>query len=204
MENQFKNVYYLVRHGEAENNILGILNATARKEYTLTERGRKQTRELGEWLRSKPIDFMITSPLARTRETAEIIRDMLDVPLSVDMRLCEPQFGPFENQSISSFLDFMQTHGGRTVGDTELHIEGFMDIRERVRSFLEALEETFKGKHVVVVSHMDTLQELYAELLVEPVGAEQGGGGRAYSPRTASCLVVQANQEPSMFIPEGD
>lgn len=197
-----RNTYYLVRHGEAENNVLGVLNATERGEYALTERGRAQAQAVAQFLTTKEIHFIVTSPLRRTRETAEIIRTVLDVPLSSDMRLCEPQFGTFEGQSIQSFLDFMETHGGRTVGDTELHIEGFMDIRERVQSFLESLNQTFQGKHVVIVSHMDTLQELYAALVGEPVGSEQGDLRSGWSPQNGSCLVIAGENQPEIFVPK--
>lgn len=195
------NTYYLVRHGEAENNVLGILNATSKGEYALTLRGKAQAQATAEFLVAKPIDFIVTSPLLRARETADIIQMATDKPLLVDMRLCEPQFGTFEGQPIKTFLEFMKTHGGRTVGSPELGIEGFMDIRERVRSFLLALNETFQGKHVVIVSHMDTLQEIYGELCREPVGAEQGEKLERWYPKNGSCRVVITDQEPQDFLP---
>ena len=192
------NTYYLVRHGEAENNVLGVLNATPRGEYALTEKGRKQIETLATALNDEVIDFIVASPIRRAAETAEILQTALSVPLSFDMRLCEPQFGSFEGKDIQSFLDFMKTHGGRTAGDLELGIEGYMDIRDRVRSFLLALNETFQGKKVVIVSHMDTLQELYAELVGEPVGAEQ----KAWYPKNGSCYRVGSEQALEIFVPE--
>ncbi len=193
-----QNTYYLIRHGEAENNVLGILNATVKGEYALTEKGRKQIETLGAALRDEPIDFMVASPIRRAAETAEILRGILVVPLSFDMRLCEPQFGSFEGKDIQSFLDFMEAHGGRTAGDRELGIEGYMDIRERVRAFLQVLNETFQGKNVVIVSHMDTLQEIYAELVGEPVGAEQ----KVWYPKNGSCYLVSSEKALEIFIPE--
>lgn len=193
-----ENTYYLVRHGEAENNVLGILNATVKGEYSLTEKGRKQIKTLASALRDENIDFIVASPLRRAAETAEILKSALTVPLSFDMRLCEPQFGSFEGKDIQSFLDFMKEHGGRTVGDIELRIEGYMDIRERVRSFLLAINETFQGKNVLIVSHMDTLQELYAELIGEPVGAEQ----KVWYPKNGSCYLVGSEKALEIFVPE--
>lgn len=200
MQGQYSaNTYYLVRHGEAENNILGVLNATERGEYALTNTGREQIKELAAWITKEPVDFIVSSPLRRARETAEILRDTLEVPLSIDTRLCEPQFGAFEGKPMETFFEFMRTHGGRTIGDTELHIEGFMDIRERVRSFLETTNEVFAGKHMLIVSHADTLQELYAELLGEPVGAQQVD--RGWYPHNGSSLIVSAGKSPISFSP---
>lgn len=201
MEDQFSsNVYYLVRHGEAENNVLNVLNASLKGQYGLTERGRQQIEALGEWLADHPLDFIVASPILRTKESALLLAEKLSLPLSLDDRLCEPRFGHFEGGDIQTFLDFMQTHGGRTAGDPVLGIDGYMDIRGRVRTFLTDLNRTFQGKQVVIVSHMDVLQELYAELAGEPVGAEQGDGH--WHPRQGSVCILEHGQLPTIFEPQ--
>lgn len=183
------NTYYLVRHGEAENNVLGLLNSGAgKREYSLTERGRRQVAETTEFLRAERPDFIVASPILRARQSAEIIRDVLAIPLTIDSRLCEARFGDFEDTDHQAFIDFMRKHGTRAIGAPELGVEGYMDIRERVRAFLDAVTSNFSGKKIVIVSHADTLQELYAELISEPIGAEQGDGH--WFPEKGSCLVV--------------
>lgn len=200
MLDQYKaNTYYLVRHGEAENNVRDILNGAGRGEYHLTVKGQGQARETALYLKQFPIDFIITSPLARAKETAAILQESLEVPRSIDTRLTETRFGSFEGKDIQSFLDFMEQHGGRTVGDPDQGIEGYMDIRERVRSLLLDVQSVFQRKHIVIVSHLDTLQELYAELLGEPVGAEQGDSG--WYPQKGSCAVINAVEVTQFFAP---
>lgn len=201
MKDQYSaNSFYLVRHGEAENNLKDILNASVHTEYHLTSRGKQQAQEATEYLKQYPIDFIVTSPLARAQETGMIIAQQLGVSLSIDSRLTETRFGSFEGQGIQSFLRFMQEHGGRTVGDPDHQIEGYMDIRERVQALLSDIGNSFQGKHIILVSHLDTLQELYAELLGEPVGAEQGEYG--WYPEKGSVAVVNRTQPPYFFIPE--
>lgn len=193
------NTYCLVRHGEAENNILGLLNSgTGKREYPLTERGRRQVAETAEFLRTETPDFIVASPVLRARETAETIALALDIPLTIDTRLCEARFGSFEETDHQDFIDFMQEHGTRVIGAPELGVEGYMDIRERVRSFLLSTAAAFHGKRIVIVSHADTLQELYAELLGEPIGAEQGEGH--WFPEKGSCLIVTTDGVRS-FLP---
>lgn len=187
------NTYYLVRHGEAENNILGLLNSgTGKREYPLTEQGRLQAAKTAQFLKEERIDFIVSSPVLRARQTAEILKDVLDTPLSIDGRLCEAGFGSFEETSHQAFVEFMKTHGTRAVGAPELGVEGYMDIRERVRAFLEATTAAFSGKEIVVVSHADTLQEMYAELIGEPIGSEQGDG--RWFPEKGSCLIVSGDE----------
>ena len=54
------NTYCLVRHGEAENNVLGILSsAGSKREYPLTERGRNMAAETAEFLRGEKPDFIV-------------------------------------------------------------------------------------------------------------------------------------------------
>ena len=183
------NSYCLIRHGEAENNVLGILSSIgSRKEYALTESGRWAVRATAEFLKEVAPDFIVASPILRARESAEIIRDALSIPLTIDTRLCEARFGDFEETDHQMFIDFMREHGTRAIGAPERGVEGYMDIRERVRSFLQSTAAAFHGKNIVIVSHADTLQELYAELLGEPIGSEQGDG--RWFPEKGSCLVV--------------
>lgn len=193
------NTYYLVRHGEAENNVLGLLNSGGgRREYSLTEEGRHLVAETATFLEPEKIDFIVSSPVLRTRETAEILQQVLGVPLLIDTRLSEAQFGDFEETDHLTFIEYMRTHGTRAVGAPEMGVEGYMDIRERVRSFLLATAAQWSGKRIVIASHADTLQEMYAELLGEPIGAEQGEG--RWFPQKASCLVV-TNEGQRAFNP---
>ena len=186
-----ENTYCLVRHGEAENNVLHLLNSIgSRAGYSLTQRGRQQVAETALWLEHERPDFIVTSPILRARETAEIIHERLGIPLSTDERLCETHFGAFEDTNIQSFLEYMKGHGTRAIGAPEQGVEGYMDIRERVRSFLESTAVAFQGKIIVIVSHADPLQEMYAELIGEPIGSEQGDG--RWFPEKGSCLVVMA------------
>lgn len=195
--NYAHNTYCLVRHGEAETNVLGIVSSVGGKcEYPLTERGKRAVRATAEFLREEKPDFIVSSPILRARETAEIIRDALGIPLTIDGRLCEPSFGDFEETDYRVFLDFMREHGGRIAGAPEFGVEGYTDLRERVKSFLEDVSETFSGKKVVIVSHGDSLQEMYGELMRMPVGPSQDG----WYPAKGSCLVVSGSETRS-FVP---
>jgi broad specificity phosphatase PhoE len=66
-----KGNFAFVRHGESQGNRDGAVQG--RLPSTLTERGREQAREAGLWLAKRKPDVVLTSPLGRARETAEII-----------------------------------------------------------------------------------------------------------------------------------
>lgn len=201
MQAQYKhNNYYLVRHGEAENNVLGILNSLAgRTEYPLTVHGRAMVRLTADYLKPHQPNFIVASPVLRTRETAEIIQGVLGVPLMIDKRLCENRFGQFEGAPIQEYLAFVQSRGGRLHDITDVDIEGYASIRERAAGFLRDTAEHFSEQKIVIVSHGDFLQEMYYELLGEPVTSQQSE--RRWYPETGSCAFISADADPQQFVP---
>jgi 2,3-bisphosphoglycerate-dependent phosphoglycerate mutase len=74
----------LLRHGESLGNYEGRHQGQA--DFPLTDRGREQTRALVErWkTEKKTFDLILSSPLARAKETAEIISSELNIPLVFD------------------------------------------------------------------------------------------------------------------------
>ncbi|MGI0482606.1 histidine phosphatase family protein [Geminocystis sp. CENA526] len=61
----------LVRHGETEWNRMSRFQGV--KDIPLNDNGRQQAQKAGDFLKDIKIDFAVTSPLLRPKETAEII-----------------------------------------------------------------------------------------------------------------------------------
>src|SRR5215217_9644180 len=78
---------FLARHGQT------FHNAAAGESYIdadrLSETGWEQARRLGRLLAARDIRTVVTSPLARARETAEAVNETLGCPLEEDERLIE-------------------------------------------------------------------------------------------------------------------
>jgi broad specificity phosphatase PhoE len=62
---------YLIRHGESEGYAQRIIKG--RLDLSLSSRGRRQADKTGRWLKTKGIQALLSSPLARAAQTAEII-----------------------------------------------------------------------------------------------------------------------------------
>ncbi len=76
---------YFFRHGDAE-----PASATVRdEERQLTERGRQETLAVGLALRQAGLqpEAILTSPLRRARQTAEILQEAFVIPAQVEPRL---------------------------------------------------------------------------------------------------------------------
>ncbi len=88
---------YFTRHGQTiwnvENKICGAT------DIALTELGHEQAKELGARIAADSgikIDEILCSPLMRAHDTARHIADATGIPLRVDERLKEQNFGCFE------------------------------------------------------------------------------------------------------------
>jgi 2,3-bisphosphoglycerate-dependent phosphoglycerate mutase len=81
-----KNVYtiYLMRHGQSEGNARGVLQGQA--DFPLSELGMRQAQAVAKrWQKEgRTFDHIISSPLIRAKQTAEIICQKLQVPLTLD------------------------------------------------------------------------------------------------------------------------
>ena len=89
--------FYFVRHGETiwnvENKICGAT------DIELTQKGHDQAVETGERILKEGIkaDLILTSPLVRAFETARHISEITGIPVKVDERLIEQNFGRYES-----------------------------------------------------------------------------------------------------------
>jgi phosphoserine phosphatase len=85
----------LVRHGETNWNRDGRFQG--QRDIPLNENGQKQGQRASEFLKDIQIDFAVSSPMARPKETAELIlASHPDVSIGFDERLCEISHGSWE------------------------------------------------------------------------------------------------------------
>jgi len=90
----------LIRHGRTSSNASGTL-AGWTEGVGLDEVGRGQAAELAERLRGMPIVAVVSSPLQRCLETAQILMGALvDVTASTDERLGECHYGAWTGGSL--------------------------------------------------------------------------------------------------------
>ena len=85
------NEVLLVRHGETDDNAADRFQG--RIDTPLNERGREQSRALGETLAAEGLRALYASPLARARETAAIVGATLGLEPVLDPRLMEADAG---------------------------------------------------------------------------------------------------------------
>ncbi|MDN7242425.1 histidine phosphatase family protein [Planococcus sp. N028] len=138
----------LVRHGITEWNLLGIAQGSS--DIALNETGRQQAVALAERLALESWDMIVSSDLARAKETAQIISDRLNLPISfLDPRLREMNGGKIEGTTEEERLE----KWGQNWRALDLGMESSEEVAARASKFLEEILQSHKGKRVLIVSH---------------------------------------------------
>src|SRR5919205_1722408 len=164
---------YLVRHGETDWNAEGRLQG--QRDIGLNARGRVQARRNGEALarhfaaaKLDPAGLgYLASPLGRTRETMEILREALGLPRDgyvLDERLKEVSFGDVEGLTLAEFAAQDPTGFKAREADRWGYVpqggESYAQLSARTACMLAELDGPS-----VIVAHGGILRALYHLLL---------------------------------------
>ena len=137
---------YFIRHGLSEANKAGIWSGQS--ETPLSSEGRHQAKTAGIKAMGLEIDLIISSPLGRARQTAEIIANELSYPVDkirFSELLRERSWGDLEGTphgNADSIEDL----------DSVANIETSEQLIKRADKALKYLE-SLPAEHILVVSH---------------------------------------------------
>ncbi len=147
------NKYFLMRHGKAESNHSGTIADDAHEKNDLTEEGKVAVLNSARELKDKKIDLVISSHFDRTLQTAKIVAGELGLDpdkIVIDERLREMEVDE------SKFDNWSQIHealGQRRYGTALGAGETVDDVRKRAFAVMFDLEEKYKGKNILIVTH---------------------------------------------------
>jgi broad specificity phosphatase PhoE len=133
-------------HSTSEHNEAGI--ATGWLGGALSIAGRAQAVELGERRRDDGIELVVASDLWRAVETAAIAFDGSGIPLRVDWRLRECDYGEL-NGMPRPLLDAQRV---QRIDEPWPGGESWRDAVARVSSFLDEV----RGERVLLIGHIAT------------------------------------------------
>lgn len=154
------NRYYMIRHGEAESNLTESIRSAVDTTDALTERGKQQLSAAAENLKDTHIDLIVASPLMRTRQSAQQIKEALnlsDEQLVFDERLIELQAGAaLEGKTWLEYQAQFSSEAAAFV-DTPTEGENRMDVVRRAAAWLFETDARYQGKNILVVSHLSVL-----------------------------------------------
>jgi broad specificity phosphatase PhoE len=133
----------MFRHGQTEWNINLRLQGTA--DTQLNQSGINQVEMaaavIGDW------DLLLTSPLSRARQSAEIISKAIGLEPVVSERLLERSFG------IGEGMTYEQWHQRYSKLDQIPGAESEFSVFRRSQKLLDEIQTEYSGKRVLVVTH---------------------------------------------------
>lgn len=144
----------IVRHGRTEANAQGLL--LGRLDPPLDVEGRRQAAAVAATLEGA--DRIVSSPLARTRETAEVISASTGTPVDIDDRWIELDYGEFDGIAL---VDIPPATWSSWRGDTSFCPPGgesLVALSKRVRGALDELATEALHRDIVVVSHVSPIK----------------------------------------------
>jgi probable phosphoglycerate mutase len=143
--------FALIRHGQTEWNAQRRLQGST--DIPLNDVGRDQARNAAETLAAYAWDAVVSSPLSRAAETADLIAAGLGLTVARRVpELTERSFGPAEGLQDGAELDALRIPGGFRGAEGEDEAAG------RGLAALETLAEEFRGGRVLVVTHGSLLR----------------------------------------------
>lgn len=141
---------YVTRHGQTQYNI--DVRICGRADVRLTEKGIAQAHELAQVMQEEKldIDLIISSPLIRAKETADIVGGSIGVPVEVDERLAERDYGTVDGtyEGTPGFMEQWVQFGYQYPKG-----ESLLKVVQRVYNFLDDLKQRYPGKKIMVISH---------------------------------------------------
>lgn len=150
----------IIRHGQTAWNSKSLVQGIT--DNSLNELGVSQARNVGNYLKEHDQDWdvIISSPLKRATETAEIIKETLgiDKDLVLYDSLIERNFGEAEgsvlNKEMYNLLEKEEIAG----------LERIKVLETRSKNALLSLSKIYSGKKVLAVSHAQFIKSIITKL----------------------------------------
>ncbi|MEW5955487.1 MAG: histidine phosphatase family protein [Candidatus Micrarchaeota archaeon] len=157
----------LVRHAQSLDNAeLGVAGAGG---SGLSDRGKRQAKELARMLAREKIAAVYSSPLQRALETAEA----LGRPVEVAEELREVNLGRLEGLAHEEMEKRFPGMIERMFVEPRYRIPGgetILEVHDRIMPFVHRLKKKHGGQAVVLVAHNVVNRVITASLLGLPLG----------------------------------
>ena len=204
----------LLRHGESVGNQTGLLQGQS--DFPLSSTGVEQARALAKDWKSVDVkfDLIISSPLLRAAQTAEIIANCLKIPIEFEPAWKERDFGRLQGSELQVIdhqtppIDFF--HPYEPIGGSG---ESQLDLYTRASLALQKIIRQPAGSYLVV-SHGGILNKtLYVIMGITPQGHYNspifhfGNIGYAqlrYNSDTRQWAVISLNNQITAELSEGN
>jgi broad specificity phosphatase PhoE len=126
--------------------------ATGWLDGELSERGRELAVELGRRRRDDGLAVVFSSDLRRAVETAELAFEGSGLPVRLDPRLRECNYGELNGAAVAR----IEAERARRIDEPYPAGESYRDCVVRMRDFLDDLVPEYEGTRVLLIGHAAT------------------------------------------------
>ncbi|MFC4786513.1 bifunctional RNase H/acid phosphatase [Nocardioides sp. MAHUQ-72] len=167
----------LVRHGVTAHTVeKRFSGGLASANPGLSDEGRDQARAVADWLAplAEAVDAVISSPVRRTLETAEIVAERLGRTVEVEHGFAEMEFGAWDGKTFAEVAEQHPDALDAWLGSLDVAPgggESFRVVEKRVLDGLQRLLDQHGSKTVVVVSHVTPIKTLVAHTVDAPLSS---------------------------------
>lgn len=163
----------LLRHGATEFTERKAFSGMGSSDPELTATGHEQAKRAAEWIAAHGgADVVVTSPLRRTRETADHVARRLGTEVALDEGLAETSFGEWDGYTFAEIQERWPNEITEWLASTAVAPPGgeaFDAVLERVAATRDKLLTRYAGKKVVAVTHVTPIKLLVGLALGAPI-----------------------------------
>lgn len=167
----------LVRHGATDHTTDKRFSGSGGKDPALNPDGLAQVRAVADWLAplAEEIDVVLSSPLKRTLQTAEIIAERLHHRVEVEEGLAEAAFGTWEGLTFHEVQQAYPDDLDAWLGSLDVAPGGngdsFKEMDKKVRRTRDRILGGHAGQAVLAVTHVTPIKLLVRMALGAPLEA---------------------------------
>ncbi len=148
---------YVMRHGQVETNIHNQINGWNPEE--LTTIGIEQARGAENKVKALNIEYVLCSPIVRTKQTLNNLNLDEKITVYYDDRLKERNAKSMVYKKVDSVDNNIWYDKTKDIVYEDA--EGFKSIIERVKSLLDEIKDKYYGKNILLITHGDICKAIY-------------------------------------------
>ncbi|MFC9128396.1 bifunctional RNase H/acid phosphatase [Streptomyces sp. NPDC057099] len=165
--------FVLLRHGETPLTPQKRFSGSGGTDPSLSDAGREQAERAAALLaRRGTIQAVVSSPLARTRETAGIVADRLGLDVSIEDGLRETDFGAWEGLTFAEVRERHPDDLNAWLASPDVEPTGggesFAATGTRLAATRDKLVAAYAGRTVLLVTHVTPIKTLVRLALGAP------------------------------------
>lgn len=185
----------LIRHGRTHLTESKRISGRGGEDPKLSELGRVDARmaaqavaqigKSGPWSFLNPVSAIVSSPIQRTQDTANIIANQLGLPVSLNENIAEISFGDWDGSTNDEVKQKWPDEFASWQGSWEMappNGESLAEFDSRVLQGLNEIVEANAGKTVAIVSHVMPIRGIARRAI-------DGGVSAYWAPQISPCSI---------------